>query len=285
MAIQKIYVEIKKRRQSLIKRIQAKALESGRVPKLSDFSSSQRFCFFEEFGRWNDALFAAGIHQLARRLRPRLVSRLLQGQSCVIIDDECLDALNRLSAVLGGYRPTIKDIASTAGIETGCPSASTINNSFGSIGNALRAAGLDQLQTKYRSIHNENREKEESDVSELINGKTFAMLSDSPGHQKMMHEIADKMGIPFVSSPSHKELRIVLNWMRGQAYEGVLLSHEEIEIGMGEKAYAMLVQYCQGMSMAEVGRSLNLSRERVRQVITKKTQGLVRTVLREGGRK
>jgi hypothetical protein len=280
VAIQEVCVKTRKIKQSLIQQIHAKALELKRVPKLSDMLFTQRF--ITVFGSWNEALHAAGL-PLAKSPRLRLAFRSLQGQGYLVSDEGCLESLKRLSGILGGYRPTTTDIESEIGAKAGCPSSSVIISRFGGMDNALRAAGLDHIQYKRKAIRDENREKEESEAYDFLKGKSFVMLSDVPEQGEIIRSIAKKEGIPIVCTPKHRELQIVLGWMRGQACGDVVLSQKEIESGMGKKAYEILVQYCQGVSMADIGRLIGVTRERVRQVVTKKATELVQSILREKG--
>ncbi len=261
-------------RQVLIQEIKKMALKVQRVPKLADLGSSRRF--YVAFGSWNNALRAAGF-PVARKTTLRLETRRMQGQKYEATENECLDALKRLSAVLGGYRPTVADLDSDLAAEVGCPTRNTIIRRFGSMVNALRSAGLVGLQTRHENVVT----IEKARIAKVFKGKSFVMAGDLP--KKNISKIARREGLRVVRASKSYEVNIVLDWMRGQAYDGALPDREGMRLAMGNDAYQYLVQYCQGRSMAKIGKDTGLTRERVRQVLTERAKALVRAILEKGG--
>lgn len=266
MAVERVALEAENRiKQVLIQRIKDKALELGRVPRQSDFTCWQRF--YAVFGSWNEALRAAGFP--VAKVSLRLKYRYLQGQDYKPTKDDCIESLKRLSEMLRNCRPTSDNIESELGMKAGCPKLTVIKRIFGTLENALREAGLDRLPTR--------REKEEYvQIDPVLESRVFLLSSELKDRRARKH--ARERGVPIVHDPKNRNLLTVLDWMRGVERKGILPTHEEIRSAMGDRAFQYLKEYCQGLSLRDIGEKNGLSKERVRQIMNKGASAAVRKI-------
>jgi Homing endonuclease associated repeat len=120
--------------EEILDELRAAAERVGRSPTMREFAQDPDArvhpqTVIEHFGTWNAAKRAAGL--FPRRFLTR---------------EELLEQLRRLGDALG-RTPTARDLAAR---RRSLPSASLYAHTFGSLGNALRAAGFEVLQGEER---------------------------------------------------------------------------------------------------------------------------------------
>ncbi|MGI9862747.1 hypothetical protein SDD30_15325 [Moorella naiadis] len=264
--------------EELILALREKGKELGRTPRQQDFAvgSPSATVFYQVFGSWNKALDAAGF-------APNRITKRQRRQGTNIDKEECARALRRLSETLGGIRPAILDVMSSAGISVSCPAARTIIKHFGSFKNALEYAGLDKLPGRRQLLKLKQRSVFAEFFDEIAAGRKFLLRTEIPlgnldSRYRYFREYAQEKGIVIINKKTYGSVKIVMDWLRGIEALGFLPEEKKIAEEMGDRAFGYLMRFVGGESLQDIGISEGMTRERIRQIINKEAQKAV-TVL------
>lgn len=254
-------------KEKLLAALRKKAEEVKRTPRLKDFESGSPSpaVFYSVFGSWNQALEEAGF-------KPNRVN-VRKTKKC-ITKDYCVKSLRRLSKILGGVRPTLVDVASEAGIAAGCPTGKTIHSLFGSFKEALKYAGLYDLPTGRRKKMQEKQNIRWDFFDRIISGREFLLQAEiplKPGTNPYLQfrKYARQKNVTVINLHPTREVVVLLNWLRGIKAAGSLPGESEIASKMGERAFQYLLRLVKGESMQEIANTEGVSKERVRQIVSR----------------
>lgn len=165
------------------------------------------------------------------------------GLTVVKSKEEHLEALRKLSELLGGYRPTSADLLSPLAKEAGCQCHAVYQKYFGSFQNALKEAGLDKLPKK------KLLEKAGIDLK-----KRKVLFSPEVKKLRLPDErIIENYGIRIF--PRHVRNKSLMDFIRlyyGEEVDGVRITKREILRLLSSKEYGMLSAFAEGKTYSEI---------------------------------